>query len=640
MCAIFGWLKFDHYFTEGEITAARKALASMAHRGPNFQGEWFTDRVYMGHRRLSIIDLSPEANQPFVDEGGKYIITFNGEIYNYIELKIELQNKGFRFRTTSDTEVLLTAFISWGEKAFLKFDGMFATAIHDTIQEKHYLFRDYLGQKPLYYYVYPNGVVYASELRALLALDCFRWKLDLNNFLKYLTNSCYMWDTTPLVGVKKLLPGCYLEVDKDKVTRHRFWDSIPGDNSIGITLEEAVQEFQRLFDRSCEISMRSDVPYGVFLSGGIDSSLVLDSCRKFNKEICSFSVSMGESDFDELEKAKTVADYLKIKTRKSYLMDFQSVQESIDAFFSFTDEPHGDPGLVNSYFLAKSCKPDITVALAGDGADELFAGYVTFLALERENLFSSIPECVVSGANRVIEYLLPGNDKYLGLQFKALSFLQGFPAHDLTRFPLWVGAISPKELYKLCPWQDNSFFSRMGEEGTLFEDFRKVLSVMEGKSRKQMFLYFYQKFFLSEFVCMHTDRAAMQSSLEVRSPFLSVPLIEFANKLPDHFKTSKGELKRILKYATRQRGFQKVIYNQKKQGFTFPLARWLKTVLKNKMDEILSPKVWDNGLIDPLYMEHLKVQHLSGKRNNYRILYNLMVFRKWLDKYPCVTIDL
>ena len=163
---------------------------------------------------------------------------------------------------------------------------------------------------------------------------------------------------------------------------------------------------------------------------------------------------------------------------------------------------------------------------------------------------------------------------------------------------------------------------------------------MEGKSRKQMFLYFYQKFFLPEFVCMHTDRAAMQNSLEVRSPFLSVPLIEFANKLPDHLKTSKGELKKILKYAARQRGFQKTIYNQKKQGFTFPLARWLKTALKSKMEESLSPGRWDNGLINPFFLKYLKEQHLSGKRNNYRILFNLMVFRKWLDKYPSVTIDL
>jgi len=641
MCAIFGWIKNKgSHLTKEEILCARKALTTMVHRGPDSQGEWYSNNVYMGHRRLKIIDLSEEANQPFIDEKGRYIVTFNGEIYNYLELRPQIEKENFKFRTASDTEVLLASFMLWGKGAFLKFDGMFAAAIHDTISEKNYLFRDHLGQKPLYYYVYDEGIVYASELRALLALECFKWQIDLNNFLKFLTNSYYIWDTTPLIGVKKLLPGCYLEIEEGRVSLQRYWDSIPDNNLLNISFEDASLEFQRLFDRSCEISMRSDVPYGVFLSGGIDSSLVLDSCHKFNQEISSFSVSMAESDFDEWGKAKIVADQLKIKTRKAYLMNYKSIQESIDVFFGFLDEPHGDPGFVNSYFLAKSCRSDITVAIAGDGADELFAGYVSFLALEKERFFNSIPAFFVSGVNKLVKHLLPGNDKYLGLQFRALSLLQGFPAHETTRFPLWLGAISPEELQMLCPWQDSGFFSRKGEEGTLFEDFRRVLSVMEGRSRTQMFLYFYQKFFLPEFVCLHTDRAAMQNSLEVRSPFLSVSLVEFANKLPDYFKTSNGELKKILKYVAYQRGFQKMIYNQKKQGFTFPIARWLKTVLRSKMDEILSSKIWNNGLINPLYMEHLKEEHLLGKRNNYRILFNLMVFGKWLEKFPQVSVGL
>ena len=240
----------------------------------------------------------------------------------------------------------------------------------------------------------------------------------------------------------------------------------------------------------------------------------------------------------------------------------------------------------------------------------------------------------------MVRSVFSGNDGYIGLQFKALAFLQGFPAHPSTRFPLWLGAISPEDLQKLCPWQDKLFFSRMGEKGTLFEDFREVLAKMGKKTYTQMFLYFYQKFFLPEFVCMHTDRAAMQCSLEVRSPFLSVPIIEFANSLPDSFKMCKGELKKMLRYAAQRRGLPQSICNQKKQGFTFPIARWLKTALKTKMEEMTASQLWDSGLINKSYLNILKEEHLLNKRNNYRILFNLMVFQRWLEKHSYLSVNI
>ena len=638
MCGIIGWLKYENPLVDSEINEMRKALSSMRHRGPDFQGEWFSECIYMGHQRLSIIDLSSSANQPFIDENQQYVIAFNGEIYNYLELKAELIKEGCSFRTTSDTEVLLKAFIVWGKEAFLKFDGMFAAAIHDIRARKHYLFRDPLGQKPLYYYAYEGGLIYSSELRGILGLSKFPWRVDRNNFLKFLSNCCYMWDSTPLDGVKKLLPGHYLEIENGKPMLKRYWNSIPGENIEKLDLQEALRHFRKLFENSCGISMRSDVPYGVFLSGGIDSSLILVACHRFNDGIASFSVMMGEADFDESSKVNVVTEHLRIKLHHSYLMDSDSVQESVDAFFEFSDEPHGDPGFVNEYFLAKSCRPEVTVAISGDGADELFAGYLPFAALEKENLLEPLPGPVIGGGRWFARQLLPGNDRYMGLKSKALAFLQGFPSQAATRFPLWLSAIAPEDLSRLCPWQAEEFFSRNGEPGTLFAAFEDELGQMDGKSRNQMFLYYYQKFFLPEFVCMHTDRASMQSSLEVRSPYLSLPLVEFANKLPDHLKIHKGVLKRLLRQEMAKRGYPETIYGQKKQGFTFPLARWLKTVLKTRMEELLSPEQWDDNLIDVAFMQQLKDEHLNGKNNHYRILYNLMVFRQWLKSYPQIIL--
>ncbi len=640
MCGIFGWIKYNGRFEEEDINLSRKAVASLAHRGPNHQGEFVTENVYMGHRRLKIIDLNDNANQPFMDREKKYAIVFNGEIYNYREIREELKSAGFIFSTNSDTEVLLYAFKLWKVAAFLKFDGMYACAIHDIDAKSHYIFRDPLGQKPLYYYSYEDGLVYASELRALLCMASFSWTLHKENYIKFLSNSYYMGDMTPLCGVKKLLPGQYLKVANCNVKLKTFWDSLPGDNPLDITFEEAGLEFQRLFDRSCEISMRSDVPYGVFLSGGVDSSLVLDSCRKFNTDISAYSVAMGEKDFDESGKVKLISSKLGFDSYTTYLMDDKSIIDSLNSFLSFSDEPHGDPGFVNSYFLAKSCRTEITVGIAGDGADELFAGYVPFLALGKEKWLKHFSGPMIESISALAKQLIPGSDDYLGLQFKALAFLQGFPSHFSARFPLWLGAVSPEELEKLCPWAPSSFFLRTAEEGTIFEEAGRTLSVMEGRSRTQMFLYYYQKFFLPEYVCMHTDRSAMQNSLEVRSPFLSLPLIEFANRLPDNFKMHNKELKRILRYALLRRGFPEAIYKQKKQGFTFPIARWLKTTLRGSMEGLLSDEKWSDGLIDRTYLRRLKKEHLEGKRNNYRILFNLMVFRSWLEHFPQVRVDI
>ena len=641
MCGVFGWIKFNEPLNKDELHSARGALNTMTHRGPDACGEWCGAHVFLGHRRLRIIDLSDAANQPFWDQEKRFALIFNGELYNYVELRGELQKGGFVFRTNSDTEVLLAAFKAWGTKAFLRFDGMFAGAIHDTALNKHYLFRDHLGQKPLYYARFEDQIIYASELRALLALRECTWHLDKENFLRFLANSYYAWDTTPLAEAKKLLPGCYLEADLNNGASglHRYWDSLPGEGTVSAGFLDAAKEFQRLFDDSCRIAMRSDVPYGVFLSGGIDSSLVLESCSAVNSDIASYCVQMGEKDFDESGKARAVGEHLQLKKTFFSLMDNNSIRDSIEHFFNFIDEPHGDPGFVNSYFLAAACKPHISVALTGDGADELFAGYLTFLALERQRLFSCLPEFCLSGLKTLAQRLLKGSDSYMGLQFKAQLFLQGFPSNEATRFPLWLAAISPEELRRLCPWQRADFFSRYGERGTLFDSFQEVLSAVSAKSPAQQLLYFYQKFFLPEFVCMHTDRAAMQSSLEARSPFLSPSLIEFANKLPDSLKFTQGELKVILRRVLQQKSFPKSIYAQDKQGFTFPLARWLKNALKEKMNTLLSALKWHDGLVDRSCLRSLMSEHLLGKRNNYRILFNLMVFRAWLDKYPQVKLD-
>jgi asparagine synthase (glutamine-hydrolysing) len=588
MCGIFGWLKYgsDCSFSDYEIETAQSAISSLKHRGPDDFGEWKQSNLYMGHQRLKILDLSQKAAQPFLSADKRYVLSYNGEIYNFVELKEELEGQGFSFRTASDTEVFLNAFIAWGPEAFKKMEGMFAASIHDTKTNQHYLVRDHLGQKPLYFHSYDGGIVYASELRALLQLKNFDWRLDKENFVRFLMASYYAGDKTPLANVYKFLPGHFIKIEKDEVKKSLYWDSIPGDNLLEVEIDQAVIQFETLFEKACKICMRSDVPYGVLLSGGIDSSMSLRSCLKFKPNIEAFSVAMSEKDFDESEKAKQIANHLGVQQHKIYEMNEETVSREFEHYLKILDEPNGDPAFVNMLFLSQSCKKNITVAVSGDGGDELFAGYATFMGLKFVPFFEALPNFIQSRLVQIAEKLLPASDTYLSLQFKALAYFQGFPSSRIMRYPLWLSTLSLKDLRKLFPNQPKEFFEASGRKGTIFDYEGAVMEKMKDKTLTQQLLYFYQKVFLPEFICLHTDRASMQSSFEIRSPFLMRSIIEFANSLPDNFKLEGNRLKKLLKLAVSQWRFPSNIINQKKRGFAFPVARWLKTELKPKLDQL------------------------------------------------------
>jgi asparagine synthase (glutamine-hydrolysing) len=639
MCGFFGWMKFEGPFGESEIAHSRTSVEKLIHRGPDASGEWIGGGIYLGHRRLKILDLSDQSAQPFLGGDNRYVIAYNGEIYNYIEIREELKKEGFSFRSSADTEVFLAAFSHWGEKAFLRFDGMFSAAIFDNQTRKLFLVRDPLGQKPLYYYQYKEGIVFASELRALIEHKSFTWSIDKENLSRYLLNSYYVWDNTPLKGVKKLLPGNFLEVKSEEIKLKRYWCSRPGEETLNISADEALDELDRLLDRSCRMSLRSDVPYGVFLSGGTDSSLILKYCIRHNREIASFSVKMGEKDFDESEKAITVAQHLGVRHSSIFSLNEEKLVEVFREFLENLDEPHGDPGFVNSLFLAKSSRPYITVAIAGDGGDELFAGYAPFKGLWTVPYVDKLSLDTTLLLKKIVEKILPGSDGYLTTQFKALCFLQGFPAHPSIRYALWLSALSMEEMKSLCPHHHSGFFDRFGSPGSIFGFMKDSLTAMEGSSIQQQLLYYYQNFFLPEFVALHTDRAAMLTSMEVRSPFLSSELIRFANRLPDQFKFKSGQQKWILKQLLKFNYFPNSIVNQRKRGFTFPVARWLKSNLKPNLELLIKDDSLFDEFLDKATLVSMIEKHLSGKRNYYRILFNLITFRAWKNNFPSLRLS-
>jgi asparagine synthase (glutamine-hydrolysing) len=423
-----------------------------------------------------------------------------------------------------------------------------------------------------------------------------------------------------------------MEIEGGRVKTRRWWDSVPGNNPLQIDFEEAVTEFERLFERSCDQSMRSDVPVGVFLSGGLDSSLLLSNCHAISPEIQAFSVSMAEPDYDESSKAAAAARHVGNGRHHFFAMNQSALMNTFTALMAKMDEPHGDPGFVNAYFMAGHCRPHITVALSGDGADELFGGYMPFKGLPLQPFMERLPPAAIDLV-RAASKCLPGSDTYLGLKFKALSYLQGFPSTRINRHSLWLSTLSPEELSQLLPQAAPGFFDPMLEGGA-FDVAAELHGTIASHTPIQQMLYYYQRVFLPEFICHHTDRAAMLHGLEVRSPFLSVPLIEWANRLPDSFKARRGELKRLLREALRRRNFPSAILNQRKHGFTFPIARWLKEDMRELVDNLANAEEIFGGEVDGRELKRIIDHHLSGRRNLYRIIYNLIVFRAWRIRYP------
>jgi len=634
MCGLIGWLKFERPLDGREVESARRAASLLRHRGPDAEGEWVGPNCYLGHRRLKIVDLSDEANQPFWSRDRRLVTIYNGEVYNYIELREELERKGSIFHTSSDTEVFIEAFKQWGPKAFNRFDGMFAAAIYDVKENILHLVRDHLGQKPLYYHVYDEGVVFASELRAFMDLDGFSWRLDRGNFLKYLASGYYPYETTPMQGIRKLLPGTYGLVRKGRISLEQYWDSVPGESLATTDFAEAAEEVERLISVSCWRSMRADVPYGVFLSGGIDSGIVLRACIEANPDVSCFSVAMEDKEFDESKKAMLIARHLKIAKHRIFTLTKDRLAETFDRFLKCSDEPHGDPGYVNTCFLAASSRPDIAVGISGDGGDELFAGYHPFIGLKYAPFMNSVPGPIIALMKRLVPVVLSDSGGYLELGFRASSYLGGFPAPDATRFALWLSTVEPEELHSLCPWADRRFLSRYGEPGTLYDFSTAINKKTEGRSDVQRLLYYYQKIFLPEFVCFHTDRASMLSSLEVRSPLLSVPLVEFANQLPDHFKIRGSIGKYLLRELLRRSHIPGGIVQGKKQGFTFPVARHLRQDLRGHLSALVKLDAWDGDVISRAHLAAMVDQHLTRRRNLYRTLFSLIVFDAWLQRHP------
>jgi asparagine synthase (glutamine-hydrolysing) len=632
MCGITGIIADNPAAVDKSALAAM--TGSLRHRGPDDEGMYFSAQdgalcAGLGHRRLSIIDLSAAGHQPMSNEDGTVWITFNGEIYNFQTLKQELAEKGHRFRSGTDTEVIVHGYEQHGERFFERLNGMFAFGLWDERRHSLHLARDRYGQKPLYYWETPGGIVFASEMKAILKYPLFKPEMDPAGLFRYLAYEYLPASHTIFKGVKKLLPGHCLSYTGSGSVLKQYWQmQFKGDapSSMSVACEELVERFRASVRRH----LVSDVPLGVFLSGGIDSSCVVAlMCDIVDpKRIKTFSIGFEEPSFDESTHSRTVAKFFGTDHHER-IFTAAEMLDVIPEVCGLLDEPFADPSVLPTYLLSKFTRQHVTVALSGDGGDELFAGYDPFIACKLARYYDLLPAWFTRRIARPLAGLLPVSESNMSLDFRVKQFLRGVLYDPAVRNQVWLSAFSQEEINAVL----SSGLRPVAAERDVYDDIRGALSGRKFRDVTEQMIFLYSRFYLAEDILTKVDRASMAVSLEVRPPFLDAEFSDFVNGLPSGLKLPGLKRKFILKKAMAPR-LPASIRGRGKKGFGIPLTQWLKGPLHPLVRDMLSEdRLRGQGLFDPAAVRRILDDHFSGKADNRKKIWTLLVFELWKERY-------
>jgi asparagine synthase (glutamine-hydrolysing) len=563
MCGICGVMSLDD--TRPDIAVVQRMADSIVHRGPDGDGFYSDSEIALGHRRLSIIDLTT-GDQPIFNEDQSIAIVFNGEIYNYRELRKELIKKGHRFRTTGDTEVIVHLYEERGIDCVRDLNGMFAFAIWDARQHQLFLARDPLGEKPLYYASSGRRFMFASELKALLRAGVRR-EIEASALDDYLAYGYVPAPRTIYDSVFKLPAAHRLVVRGGRIDISRYWYPW-SDNRIDVTESEASRELIRLLGDAVTLRLRSDVPVGAFLSGGIDSSLIVALAAQQNSALRTFSVRINELGFDESSYARLVA--------RRFHTDHHEIEVDVPQLDQLPmlvrqfDEPFADPSVVPTYYVTQAASRHVKVCLSGDGGDELFAGYSQYRRGWIEDCLDRLPwrTSALGAIASILPQRLPG-----------VGFLTRMSVTGAQRHQAMVGLYLPRERRALLLPR---YRTAVDEVAWLLADAhaRSDLNEIERRMLADQLSY------LPEDILVKVDRASMKNSLEVRVPFLDPRLVQFVNALPIHLKIDRTTQKRLLRRLLAEIGLPELV-NRPKQGFGFPLKSWLWGRLSGEVERLL-----------------------------------------------------
>jgi asparagine synthase (glutamine-hydrolysing) len=597
---------------------------AIVHRGPDDAGFYLTPEVCLGMRRLSIIDL-PSGHQPIGNEDGRLQVVFNGEIYNYRMLQEELRSRGHQLRTASDTEVLVHLYEEHGDELVNRLNGMFAFALWDERRRRLLLARDRMGEKPLYFTQLRDGTfLFASELKALLTHPRVERRLDLLALRKYLQYEFVPAPCTILEGIFKLPPAHRLIVEGGRWRMERYWQLPDPGAPRPISLAEAAEELRERLREAVRIRLIADVPLGILLSGGIDSSTVAAlACQEAGRRVETFSIAFSEKSFDESAHARQVAAHLGTHHHEATVTE-QEMLAMVARIPSLLDEPLGDASLIPTFLLSQFTRRHVTVALGGDGGDELLAGYPTYFAHRLAESYRRLPSWLRRGAIEPLIARLPVSTANLSFDFKAKRFVQGAALPLGLRHTVWMGSFtSSQQVELLLP----EILAAVPDEQVYKEitpyNLPSPIDPVERMMRLDAGHY------LSEGVLVKVDRASMAASLETRAPFLDHTLVEFLCGLPLSLKLRGSTGKVVLKEAMRN-DLPASILARPKKGFGMPVAQWLQQGLRPLVRETLSPdRLRRQGIFSPSYVTGLLAEHESGRADHRKLLWTLLMFELW-----------
>ncbi len=626
MCGITG------YAGVGDKSVLARMNDTLEHRGPDdagvqvFPTKKISGSVGLAQRRLSIIDLSPAGHQPMSNEEGTVWVAFNGEVYNFASLRSSLTQK-HTFRGGSDTEVILHLYEELGPKVFAELEGMFAIALFDTKTERLYLARDRMGKKPLYWSVQGNTLLFGSELKALMAHPVFKKEIDVSAVNKYFAYEYVPTPHTIFAGTYKLEPGTYLSWDGARAEKERFWKPTFAPKTT-MTFEAGLDALDTALLEATRTRLVADVPLGIFLSGGIDSSAIAYYAVKGSAgAVQTFSIGFEDTSFDESAYAQTVARHLGTE-HHSHILRERDCLDMVPTLGALLDEPVADASIVPTTLLSRFTREHVTVALGGDGGDELFCGYDTFLAERYVSLYERVPSVLRDAVRRMVG-TLPTSHSNMSLDFKLKKFTQGFDGDPRYRHQRWLGAFDAEERAQLFA---PSVRSEM-HDAVVYEDIDRYLGEVDSSERYDVLSYLYERMYMMDQVLVKVDRASMAHALEVRAPFLDTRVVDLANRMPTSYKLRGTTRKYILKKLMEGKLPHDIIHRRKK-GFGMPVGAWLRGELRPLLLETLSPEaVRQVGLFSIDYVERLKDEHLSGTHDHRKKLWTLMVFALWWHKW-------
>jgi asparagine synthase (glutamine-hydrolysing) len=627
MCGIAGWINLENKSSQNDEAVLHAMCERMKHRGPDSEGLWVDERLALGMRRLSIIDLAT-GEQPVYNEDKSVVVVMNGELYNFREVRQELEKRGHKFETQTDTEILPHLYEEYGEAMLDEINGMFAFALWDKRREKLLIARDRFGEKPLYYGVFDGKLIFASEPKVLLANSSVKAEINTDALRQFLSFDYVPAPHSIYKGISKLPAAHFLTVEKGEIKTRRYWNLTWNKNGRTPSLEKAAGELRELLSDAVRMRLVADVPLGILLSGGVDSSTVAAFATRFSTEkVKTFSIGFEEDSFDESKFARQVATHLGTEHYEDKL-SVEKAADLISEIGTWLDEPLSDGSLIPTFLLSRFVRKYVTVALGGDGGDEIFAGYPMYFGHKVADLYGKIPQVLRNGLIEPIVNNLPVSTKNLSFDYKAKRFVAASKYDPVTRHHSWFGSFSIDQQNKLLA---KDILAATSDE--IYKDAKALLEICDAADEIEQMQFLDINFYMAEDILTKVDRASMAVSLEVRAPFLDPRVAQFAASIPLEYKLKGNKGKYILKKAVEPL-LPKNILQRPKKGFGIPIAEWLKGRLNPLMHDLLAPsRLKNQGLFDADFVQKLIKEHETGAASHHKQLWTLLVFQLWFDNF-------